>query len=111
MARPISQLLDTLASTLSALREALTPTMSTANTPVRQNASRQSSPRAAKPAAASKGRRKAKTPSTRLAHMFKRRPATPLNVLQEAAKWSIADLITQRSQVQILPPQPMKSTG
>ena len=73
MARPISRLLDTLASTLTALREALAPTAPSAKTAERKTPSRRGSPRTTKPvkapkaAAAPATRQKAKTPNPRLA--------------------------------------------
>lgn len=73
MARPISRLLDTLASTLTALREALTPTTPTAKMPRENMGSRRTSRTSTSPAAARKtaaaptARRKTKTPNPRLA--------------------------------------------
>jgi hypothetical protein len=73
MARPISRLLDTLASTLTALREALTPTAPTATAAGKEKAPRATSRSAARPAARPKAparstvRPKAKTPNPRLA--------------------------------------------
>ena len=73
MARPISRLLDTLASTLTALREALTPAAPTATAPERTTASRGKSRTPARRASAPKtparpvARPKAKTPNPRLA--------------------------------------------
>ena len=73
MARPIFQLLDLLASTLTALREALVPTKPAAKTPGRKQGSRETSRTSTSPtatprkAAASEARRKAKTPNPRLA--------------------------------------------
>lgn len=73
MARPISRLLDTLASTLTALREALTPAAPSAKTAGRKTPSRRGSPRKTKPviapkaAAAPATRRKAKAANQRLA--------------------------------------------
>lgn len=76
MARPISRLLDTLASTLTALRDALAPTALSAKTPRDVKASRRAArtPKTAtRPVAAPKTaavptvRRKTKTPNPRLA--------------------------------------------
>lgn len=73
MARPISRLLDTLASTLTALREALTPTMPSVKKPRGKTGSRQTSRTSTSPTAARKtaasptARRKTKTPNPRLA--------------------------------------------
>lgn len=76
MARPISRLLDTLASTLTALREALAPATPSAKTPKDTKASRRAAktPKTAmrlvaapKTAAAASVRRKTKTPNPRLA--------------------------------------------
>ena len=73
MARPISKLLDTLASTLTALREALAPTTPTMKAPGRKKASRETSRALARPAptpqtaVALTARRKEKTTNPRLA--------------------------------------------
>jgi|GEM_PF-5753843 len=73
MARPISRLLDTLASTLTALREALTPTTPMARMQRGKKGSRRTSRTSTSPAAARKtaaapsARRKTKAPNPRLA--------------------------------------------
>lgn len=73
MARPVSRLLDTLASTLTALREALTPTTPSVKTPKGRTGSRRTSRTSSSPAAPRKtaaappARRKTKTPNPRLA--------------------------------------------
>lgn len=73
MARPVSQLLDTLASTLTALREALTPTTPSVKKLRGKTGSRRVSRPSPSPAAARKtaatlpARRKTKTPNPRLA--------------------------------------------
>jgi hypothetical protein len=74
MPNPVTQLLDRLSATLTALREALSPSETPAARPPRKRkASRGTSTKPTKPAAAVesvaalKARRKAKTPSKRLA--------------------------------------------
>ena len=71
MAHPVTQLLDRLSATLTALREALSPSETpAARSPRKRRAARGTSTKTAaagESAAALKARRKAKTPSKRLA--------------------------------------------